>query len=50
MRESLKLLMECDGIAVLDDWECSAGARLEVHIAGALMMPVKPIVKWGRLA
>lgn len=49
MREGIKLLLESDAVAVLDDWECSMGARLEVQIAMSLQMQVKPVVRWPRV-
>ena len=39
MRESIKLLMDCDQIYMLEDWENSRGARLEQKIALELSMP-----------
>jgi hypothetical protein len=47
MRKCIMLLLQCEGVAVLPDWECSAGARLEVQIAQALKIPVKPYAAWG---
>jgi hypothetical protein len=49
MREGLEMLLQADGVAVLDDWECSAGARLEVQVAQALMIPVKPVLRWSHV-
>jgi hypothetical protein len=40
MRNSLKHLMDCEGIALLPNWEDSKGARLEHTIAVALGMDV----------
>lgn len=33
MRRDLAALMDCDAIALLDGWQKSAGAHLEMHIA-----------------
>lgn len=46
LRDDLTELLKCDGVALLDNWWESAGSRLEVHIAGHLMMPVKPWAEW----
>ncbi|WP_212625111.1 DUF4406 domain-containing protein [Pseudomonas sp. PP3] len=40
MRRDIAALMDCDTVATLPGWEHSKGARLEVHIAGALGMTV----------
>lgn len=46
LREDLRLLLECDGVAVLDYWWESVGARNEVQVAGVLKMPVRPVDEW----
>lgn len=46
MRDGIRLLLTCDAVAVLPDWETSSGATLEVHIARALTMPVRPVSEW----
>ncbi|KAF1003264.1 MAG: hypothetical protein GAK28_04821 [Luteibacter sp.] len=33
MRNDLKALLDCDALALLDGWQQSAGARLEMHVA-----------------
>jgi hypothetical protein len=40
MRRDLTYVMECDAICVLEGWRESKGARLEVHVAKALGMPI----------
>lgn len=42
MRADIAQLVTCDSIAVLDNWQNSRGASLEVHIAQTLGMPVLP--------
>lgn len=46
LRRDLPLLLKCDGVAVLPNWECSKGACLEVHVAQQLSMPVLPVEVW----
>ena len=46
MRQSLKQIAETDHIAVLPGWQDSVGARLEVQIARALGMIVRPLDDW----
>lgn len=40
MRRDLPHVMECDGLLVLDGWQKSKGAQLEVHVAKALGLPL----------
>lgn len=40
LRRDLRQLTLCNVVAVLDGWENSKGAQLEVHVARALGMPV----------
>lgn len=50
LRRDLRLLMECDGVALLGTWWESTGARLEIQIAGVLRMPVHTVREWLTLA
>lgn len=47
MRASLRQVSVVDGVAVLDGWQLSRGATLEVHIAHALHLPVLPVAAWA---
>ena len=40
MKKDIKVLVESDGVAVLEGWEVSRGATLEVNIARGLGLPV----------
>jgi hypothetical protein len=44
----LHVMLDCDGIAVLPDWEESRGASLEVYVAQQLAMPVLTVDEWIR--
>ena len=46
MRDSIRGLLLCDAVAVLDGWQESKGARLEVTIAMDLEMPVHGVDWW----
>ena len=46
LRKDIRLLMDCTGVALLDGWERSKGARLERHIALELGMEVHPLGWW----
>lgn len=46
LKYDLHQLIDADGVAVLEGWECSRGARLEVTTAQALGIPVMPWIVW----
>lgn len=46
MRAAIAQVIRADGIAILPDWQMSAGAALEVHIAHALRVPVLAVDRW----
>lgn len=46
MRRDLRLLLDCQGVAVLEGWGASKGALLEVSVAQALGMPVRTVDEW----
>lgn len=46
MRLTLADMLKCDAVAVLHGWENSRGATLEVLVAEALHMPVRPVDTW----
>lgn len=46
MRADIKMLMDCDGVALLPGWERSNGARLEEHIGCRLHFQNRPLADW----
>lgn len=46
LKEDIRLLLDCDGVATLPGWTASRGACLEVHIARSLGMPVRAWHEW----
>jgi len=46
LRDSLRELLTCDAVAVLDGWYDSRGARLENHVADQLGMRIKYVDVW----
>lgn len=46
IREDLRMMLDCDGVALLDRWWESTGARNEVNVAGVLLMPCRPWQEW----
>lgn len=47
MRKGLDLLLRSDGVAVLDGWKKSRGARIETQLAQDLGMPIAPVLDWA---
>jgi hypothetical protein len=45
-RAGLELMLKADAVATLKGWDESKGAGLEVYVARALEMPVKPLEDW----
>lgn len=46
LRAGLAQLIRCEGVALLDGWEASGGARLEVIVAATLGLSVRPVAEW----
>lgn len=46
IREDLRLMLDCHGVAVLEGWWESVGARNEVQVAGILKMPTRTVAEW----
>lgn len=50
MRADIKMMVDCDGVAVLKGWTrsqaISRGANVEVDLARALGMPVERVDAW----
>lgn len=40
LREDIRVLMYCDAITFLDEWELSRGARTEHHVAMSIGLPI----------
>lgn len=50
MRADIKLMMDCDGVALLPGWQHSRGANVEINLAHGLGLPVHGLVAWLALA
>lgn len=50
MREDIRLMMDCDGVAILPGWQTSRGANVEIQLAHGLGLPVSNVVAWLALA
>lgn len=46
LRDDLIQMFKCQGVAVLDNWWESTGARNEVMVAGLLRMPCRTVAEW----
>lgn len=46
MKADLAALLRCDGVATLDGWAQSRGAKVEVRLAGDLNIPVNSVEGW----
>jgi hypothetical protein len=46
MKRAIAKLVQCDGLALLDGWETSQGAILEVNLAHNLGLEIRHFVAW----
>lgn len=46
LEHDLVEIFACDGVATLDGWHHSRGARLEVHVAAELGMEIRSVREW----
>lgn len=46
LRADLKEMLTCQGVALMDYWWESVGARNEVQVAGLLKMPCRSVSEW----
>jgi hypothetical protein len=46
VREGLRMLLDAEAVALLPGWEQSKGATLEVTVANALRLDVRPVSEW----
>jgi len=46
VRKDLLDMLGCEGLALLDGWHASKGARLEYHVAAELGMPIRSVEAW----
>lgn len=46
LKRDIPLVVECDGVATMDGWKKSRGARLETDVARRLSIPVGTLDEW----
>lgn len=46
MRRALRMVCESEGVCLLPGWEASKGAQLEVTVAEALGLDIRPYDEW----
>lgn len=50
IRNDIRALCDCDGLALLPGWEDSNGAHLELHLAHRMGLKVRPLIDWLQIA
>jgi hypothetical protein len=46
LRRDLKVMLDCEGVALLPGWENSKGATFEYDVASKLKMPIHTVDYW----
>lgn len=46
LRKDIAAVLEVQGVATLEGWWASTGARVEIHVAGVLELPVRSVDEW----
>jgi len=46
MKATLTMMLACDGVALIEGWERSKGAALEIQVANGVGMPVHDVTAW----
>lgn len=46
LKKDIRLILESEGVAVMEKWWESKGARLEVNVAAHLDLPIRPVDAW----
>jgi hypothetical protein len=46
MKAAITEMLKCDGVALLENWESSRGAVIELELAEKLSMPFETVPNW----
>lgn len=46
LRKDIQMILEVEGVAVLEGWWASKGAQVETTVAGAIGLPVRSVDEW----
>ncbi len=46
IREDIRIILECEGVATLEGWWASRGAHIETSVAGVLDLPIRSVEEW----
>lgn len=46
IREDIRIILGCDGVAVLEGWWASRGAHIETSVAGIIGLPIRSVEEW----
>lgn len=49
LKEDIRIILDCDGVAVMEGWWASKGAQIETNVAGVIGLPVRSVNEWLRL-
>lgn len=46
LKEDIRVILDCDGVAVLEGWWLSRGAQIETNVAGVIGLPIRTVGEW----
>lgn len=46
IKEDIRIILDCDGVATLEGWWASRGAHIETSVAGVIGLPIRSVEEW----
>ena len=46
LKTDIRVILDCEGVAVLEGWWSSRGAHIETSVAGHIGLPIRSVEEW----